>query len=125
MLHPFLHSLKEIDSLARHQRDDGLLPIAALADRPAAPFEFALDLLGANLGDVNVENLLYGLLDFNPIGLTIHLESHLIGRLFLDRGLFRDERALDDVVRIHDNSLPSMFLIEDATKTSFLNFKIS
>jgi hypothetical protein len=63
---------------------------------------------GARFGHPDIEYFLNGPCNLDTVGAAVHLEGYLIAFLFLDIGLFGDNGSFNNVVLIHQASLPSI-----------------
>src|SRR5687767_12449 len=89
------------DLLAVGDRDDRLLPLAGHTDRLAAADRLARHHLGADAGDLDLEERLDRLLDLDLVRVLVDFERvRVVLVLQVDR-LLGDARTLDDVVDVH------------------------
>src|SRR5688572_22236762 len=107
-----LDALEELDVVAGLQRDERLLPRRTLTRETADTLDLAAHDERADLGDVDLEQLLDSAADVDLVRVASDLEHDLLRvRLALGRGLrsatglaktcalLREERTLDDSLR--------------------------
>src|SRR5215470_1098117 len=96
-----LHSLEELELLARGQAHVRLLPVLALSEEPAHALPLPLAVGDADVGDLHPEELFDGPPDLDLVGPAIHLEADRVGRFLQFRGLLGEQRAADELQRFH------------------------
>src|SRR4051812_35397129 len=101
-----LHALDEIGRLfSRHEPHVGLAPVAALALVTAHPLDLAADVEEPDFLDLHFEELFDRALDLDLVRFRVDLEGDDVVAGFAHQGrLLRDERAADDLIRVHDSS---------------------
>src|SRR5438270_9584543 len=101
-----LHALDEIGRLfSRHEPHVRFAPVAALAFVTAHPLHFSADVEEADFLNLHFEELFDRGLDLNLVRLRVDLErDDVVAGFAHHRRLLGDERAADDLVRIHDSS---------------------
>src|SRR4030042_2811122 len=96
-----LYRLEVFDHLfALFELDVALLPTAPLALAAAATPPFSDLVLRADALDLNLEQLLYGLLDLRLVGPAGHLAADFLVFLFEPRALLRDHRLENDALGV-------------------------
>src|SRR5207248_11515181 len=81
-----------------------LAPVAALSFVPPHPLHFAADVEETDFVDLDLEELLDGVLDLDLVRVRIDLEGDDVGAgLAHQRRLLRHQRTADDLVRVHDS----------------------
>src|SRR5512145_3081827 len=101
---PMLCRLEVFDRLlAFAEPDVGLLPVLRLARVAADPADLARLRLGADLGDLGLEQLLDGPLDLDLVGPPGDLEADDPARGLKPGRLLRDHGADDDLMRVFDH----------------------
>src|SRR5437588_1176690 len=99
-----LPRLEDLDLVARGESDDGPLLVGALSLHEPLALHLALARHRVDREDVDVPDLLDGLLDLGLAGIRGHEEGVLV-RLQASVGLLRHDGADDDVPRaLHDSS---------------------
>src|SRR5437762_2067139 len=106
----FLDLLEQLDLLIGLERDDSLLPVAALADEPSGASHLAAQLLGPDLFHLDREHLLDRALDVDLVRVASHFEHVLVAQLAQHRTLLRDQRPPDDAARIVHRTNTSLTL---------------
>src|SRR5258706_11428841 len=82
----------------------GLAPVAALALIPAHPLDLAADVEEPHVQNPHLEKLFDSALDLDLVRLRVDLEGDDVGTFPQQRRFFGDERAADDLIRVHDSS---------------------
>src|SRR5262249_56683621 len=82
-----LHSLEELELLARRQADVRLLPVLALAEEPAHALPLPLAVGDADIGDLDAEELFDGPADLDLVGPAGPLDADRLGRFLQPRWL--------------------------------------
>src|SRR5688572_30326111 len=96
-----LRLLEELDALPLGQRDVGLLPCRTPADVPSHAAALAEEARRAHPLDLDAEELLHRLADLDLVRLGLHAQHDLVAGLGNERALLGDDRAADDVGRLH------------------------
>src|SRR6266852_6277405 len=101
-----LHALDEIGRLlSLFEPHVGLAPVAALALITAHPLDLAADVEEPHFLDLHFEELFDRALDLDLVRLDVDFESEdVVAGIAHHRRFLGDERAPDDLVRIHDSS---------------------
>src|SRR5436190_18349530 len=96
----FLDLLEQLDLLIGLERDDGLLPVAALADETSGAPDLAPELLGPDLIHLDREHQLDRALDLDLVRRARHFEDVLVAQLAQHRAFLGDQRPPHDAARI-------------------------
>src|SRR5262245_47312800 len=96
----WLDLLEQLDLLLGPERDDRLLPIAALALVAALPLDLAAHLHGTDLVDLDGEDGLDRAPDLDLVGVAGDFEVVLVAKLAQRGALLGDERLADDAAGI-------------------------
>ena len=86
-----LGSFEEINSTSFFQGNDGLLPIGPLPIFSSYSLYFSQQVDGTDLGDLDLEQALDSVLNFNFICISVNLKDVLIVPLFLMSAFFGNQ----------------------------------
>ena len=104
-----LHTFPDLDSAARSEGYDRLLPGASLTHDLARFLLLAAYIHDPDGQHLDLEDLLNGAPHLDAVGLGMNFEVLLIRSVSRDRALFRDQRLLDDLIQFHyDINAPSI-----------------
>src|ERR1043166_9168443 len=101
-----LHALDEVGRLlSLDEPHVGLAPVAALALVTAHPLDLAADVEEPDFLDLHLEELFDRRFDLDLVRFRVDLEGDdVVAGVAHHRRLLGDDRASDDLVRIHDSS---------------------
>src|SRR3954465_14288294 len=108
---------EHVDAVARAQRDDGALLVAAGAVAETCALALALAVEGVHVGDLDAEHLLDRDLDLRLVGLRVDLERVLV-LVQQPVALLRDHRSEQDVTRVVEHQLPPSAAAEESASAS-------
>src|SRR5215831_17632953 len=99
---PALDALEKLDRLlAGREPHVGFLPILALPQEAPHPLPLSFAIGHPNIGDLDAEERGHSARDLDLVGTPGDLEADGSRRLLEAGRLFRDQRASDDLLRLH------------------------
>jgi hypothetical protein len=97
-----LHTFEELDALSRRKPHNRLFPVRSSAAGPSDTSHFPLHIQRFHFQHFRLEQGFYGTPNLYFVGPTIHLQGNLVGQFLMEIRLLRNQRPLDDFVKIHD-----------------------